>query len=413
MISFLKILRNNKIFKNFSYLGIIQFINLIFPIITYPYLIRTLGEENYGLVIYATSIVSFITIVINFGFNITATKSVSLNRTDKGKINRIVSSIFIIKLLLFITCYFIYTLVILFSNLHNNFNFFIIFGLLALNDIIMPVWYFQGVEKLKFISIVTFFNKLIFVLLMLLLIRTKNDFFLVPQLQLVGIFVSLFIIVYILFSKEKVKLCLPPFTEIWGHFKISFPFFTSRVSSVITMEANSILIGSLIGLKEVAYYDLAKKVANIFLMPYNVLNQAVYPNVVASKDMKLMKRIIKYVAYSSVILYGFLLLFSKKVIILFAGELINQAIPLLFLLGFLIVVLSISYFLGNTVLVVMDKNYEFNFSVILQMIVFTALTIFLILIDHWTAQIAALLVVLSVSVQTSYRFYIIRKFRLL
>lgn len=60
---------NNKIVKNFSFLSLLQIFNIIAPLITYPYLIRVLGSENYGLIIYVQSLVIFLAIFVGFGFN--------------------------------------------------------------------------------------------------------------------------------------------------------------------------------------------------------------------------------------------------------------------------------------------------------------------------------------------------------
>ena len=72
-------INNKKIIENFSYLSLLKFFSLLFPLITYPYLLRILGFEIYGGIIFAQSITMFIGIVINFGFNITGTKDIACN----------------------------------------------------------------------------------------------------------------------------------------------------------------------------------------------------------------------------------------------------------------------------------------------------------------------------------------------
>lgn len=68
--------------RNFSYLSLLQVFNLILPLIVYPYLIRVLGKETYGLVVFAQSLVFYLVILVGFGFNISATKEVSIHRND-------------------------------------------------------------------------------------------------------------------------------------------------------------------------------------------------------------------------------------------------------------------------------------------------------------------------------------------
>lgn len=71
--------------ENFGYLTLLQICNLLIPLITYPYLINTLGKDLYGVIIYSQAIVSYLSIFVNWGFNISATKSISINRDNPKK----------------------------------------------------------------------------------------------------------------------------------------------------------------------------------------------------------------------------------------------------------------------------------------------------------------------------------------
>ena len=93
---------NNTIFANFTYLGILQFVRIIIPLIILPYLIRILGIEKYGIVIFAQTVVFYFMVVVNFGFEMSATKQVSINRNDKLKLSELVSAVVYIKTILLI-----------------------------------------------------------------------------------------------------------------------------------------------------------------------------------------------------------------------------------------------------------------------------------------------------------------------
>lgn len=61
--------RNKTILANFSYLSLLQVFAILFPLLTYPYLLRVIGLELYGVIIFAQSIINYVSLVINFGFN--------------------------------------------------------------------------------------------------------------------------------------------------------------------------------------------------------------------------------------------------------------------------------------------------------------------------------------------------------
>ena len=93
---------NKNLLNNFTNLSVLYILNLLIPFIIYPYLIRVLGAETYGLVIYAQAVVMYFVILISFGFNLSGVKLVSLYRENKEKLGEIISSIFPIKFYLFI-----------------------------------------------------------------------------------------------------------------------------------------------------------------------------------------------------------------------------------------------------------------------------------------------------------------------
>ena len=92
-----------KIINNFGYLSLIQIFNLIFPLIIYPYLIRTVGKENYGIVVFAQSIAIYFSLLVNFGFNIYGTDAIAKCNGKVDQISKIVSSVFTVQLLFYIT----------------------------------------------------------------------------------------------------------------------------------------------------------------------------------------------------------------------------------------------------------------------------------------------------------------------
>ena len=92
----------SKLLANFTYLSLLEVIGLLLPLISYPYLIRTVGANYYGIVVFAQAIIAYIIIVVNFGFNVSATRRVSESRDNLLKIKQIYSSVVYSKLMLFL-----------------------------------------------------------------------------------------------------------------------------------------------------------------------------------------------------------------------------------------------------------------------------------------------------------------------
>lgn len=75
-----KVARNKTVLANFSYLSILQVFTILFPLLTYPYLLRVIGLELYGVIVFAQSIIIYISLVINFGFNMSSAKEVAIHK---------------------------------------------------------------------------------------------------------------------------------------------------------------------------------------------------------------------------------------------------------------------------------------------------------------------------------------------
>jgi len=88
--------------RNAASLYLIHFANYLLPLITVPYVVRVLTPHGYGLVAFATSLVGFVMVVIDYGFAYSATRSISVQRQDPEAVNRTVFAVWGAKILLFL-----------------------------------------------------------------------------------------------------------------------------------------------------------------------------------------------------------------------------------------------------------------------------------------------------------------------
>src|SRR5690606_5052229 len=106
--------RKTRLLDNFFSLAVLQGANYILPLLTMPYLVRVLGVEQFGLLMFAQSFITYINILTDYGFNLSATKLIAVNRENEDKISEIFSGVFLIKLALLLFC-FIIMLIAVFS----------------------------------------------------------------------------------------------------------------------------------------------------------------------------------------------------------------------------------------------------------------------------------------------------------
>ncbi len=409
----INVINNYKLYiENFSYLSIIQILNMIFPIITYPYLIRTVGANNYGLVIYANSIITYFTIVINYGFNIFAVKYVSLFRSNKILLSKITSTVLIIKFFLFIMCIVFFSLLLLSLNkLRMHSLLFSITFLTSISEIVLPIWFFQGLEKMKYITIIYFISSFFYFLTIFFIIKCPTDYIYIPILKFLGILIAGIVSIIIMYKTYKIKFQFPSLNYIKTFFWGSTPFFFSSLATIINSETNTILIGSFLSLIEVSYYDISKKILSLLIIPFTLINQTVYPSIASSKNMLIVKKLIKISLLISSLFYILLLIFGKKLILLLGGQELIPAYSIMLLITLTLPIQSISFFLGNTTLVVMGKSKYFNLSNFYSVIFYLVITITLYIFNKISLFSLVLIFLLFQLFILFYRFYYIKKFQ--
>lgn len=361
-----KFKKQKVLIENFSYLTILQLVGLLIPFITYPYLIRVLGKSTYGLVVYSQAIASFLIILVNFGFNISATKDISIHRNNKIKLQEIISSVISIKIFLFFSGILLLSILMyLIEDLKEYWYLHYLSMGLCISETLFPIWYFLGIERMKYITLIQLTMRLIFASLIFIFIKYENQFWLVPLFNGIGAIVGSIIALRIIIKVHKNKLKWQKYSILKGYFYDSLPFFASRAATVITTQASTVIIGSFISMVEVSYYDLALKISNLGKIPFNLINQTIYSRIARTKDMNFVYKITKYGFLFSLFVFAFIWIFNNTIIQLLGGAELIEAYWIIIIISISIPIVSISYNLGNCVLVVNNKNRDFNRSVII------------------------------------------------
>jgi len=104
-----------RLLSNFFSLSVLQVFTYILPLLTLPYLVRVLGMEKFGLVMFAQAFLMFFNVLVDYGFNLSATREISIHRDDKSKLTEIFSSVIGIKAILLVISFLILTIIIFFS----------------------------------------------------------------------------------------------------------------------------------------------------------------------------------------------------------------------------------------------------------------------------------------------------------
>lgn len=369
------------IFKNFSYLTIMKVLNIGIKVILAGYLIRVLGNEKYGLLTWLDSVIQYFIMIINFGFNIYAAKYIVENRKKTESINEIVSSIFIIKALLFVISIVCILALGQFETFNIYKNLLLLFMFCGLGEVLFPIWFFQGVENLKPATIIVFLSRLFLLLGTIFFVREGENIITYIGLLVLSSILMGVLGFYFLFKKYNVKLIKVSFFKLKIYFKESLPFFIGRFLSLVFNFGTIFFIGKFCELEQVAGFDSGLKIVMLGVIPFEMLQQAVFPTISRTKNKSMLKKIV----YASLIIGSFIglmtYLLSDSLMLLFGGDAMLEYSSVLKFLSILSPFVALTFVLGTCSLVAFGYYKEYNFSLIFTSIIYIIILLLLFMFD--------------------------------
>ncbi|CAN5899629.1 oligosaccharide flippase family protein [soil metagenome] len=264
---------------NFISLSLVQGLSILFPLITFPYLIRVLGIEGFGIFTLIQTSLMYFDLLVSFGFGLTATQQVSHNTTNVHKIKEIIISVYIIKLLLLLLSVIIFLGCCIFiPYLREHFILVLISPLYLLGNLLFPDWYFQGIQKMRNITFVALVSKLISFLLIILLVKNSGDISYAVLSMSAGNLIAGLIGFFIMVKTIPFKLEIPSRDFIVSMFRESSYVFTSIILAPLYTSLNIFILQLFTNPLMVGYYAIAEKICSAVAMFTNIANRTFYPH---------------------------------------------------------------------------------------------------------------------------------------
>jgi len=405
--------KKKRLLDNFLSLGALQIFSYVIPLVTLPYLSRVLGVEKFGVVFFALAFTTYFNILIDFGFGMSATREIAINRHNNKSISNIFNSVITIKMLLVLLSFFVLVLTIIFiPKIRENYIVFLLSFLMCVGNAIYPVWFFQGMEKMKYITFLNILSKTIFLVLIFIFIKQQNDYIIVPLLNSLGFLVAGLIGFYFAVKEFRISLYIPHGSTIKQHFKYSSEFFMTQVSVSLYTNTNTVCLGFVGSEFMVGLYVAAEKIYSAINGLKAPLVTALYPFITRNKDIKLYRKIFKFAISVSFIISCFAFIFAKDIISIFYGVAMTEAYKVLRIFCILFFVNVPSVLLGYPLLGALGHTHETNWSVVYSSIFHLIGLVTLISLKGLTIYTMAYMVLITTSVELLMRVIPVVKYKL-
>ncbi len=409
-----KLNSNKLIVENYFFMTVLQLLNSLFYVLIYPFVIRKLGAENYGTYVFSLSIVTYFIVFISFGFDMPSVNKISKDSGNFQLRSKIVSDVLTSKLYLFIASSIVFFILLFFiSSLEKYSTILVIVYFQTIFNVLVPTWYFQGVQKMKIVTYFQIIFKVLSLPFIFWFISTPNDLDLFSVIMtLSALFSGISIFIYLLYV-ENLNIRLMPFLNVKDTIREAMPFFWSSSTSIIRQQSTNVIIGIFIGMNGVAFYDLASK---IILLPQSLsmsINGALFPKIVSSEniDKSLVKRIIKYEIYFGLFIIVMIALLGKYVVLFLGGQSMMPSYHLTLLLSVTILTWLVVGCYINFIFVPQNKYYYITYNQFVAFIVYILVSLIgaIIYKDIYVIVIATVISGLS---EVVYCKYVINKNKL-
>ena len=403
-----------QLLENFISLGALQIVSYVIPLITLPYLSRVLGVDKFGLVFFAFAFMQYFIVLTDYGFNLSATREIAVNRHNQNNLSNIFNSVSVLKIILLLISYLVLIILTLsIPKLRNDWLIFQLSFLMVIGNAIYPSWFFQGMERMKYVTFLNILAKVIFLFLIFIFVKNESDYVIVPLLNSLGFVVSGVIGFIFAVKIFNLKLYIPGFKSIKKQFKYSTDFFLSRAAVTVFTCTNTFFIGLISSNTIVAYYVAAERIYTALKNLVQPVEKAVYPFIAKNKDINTYKNIFKLAMLANTFLCLIVFIFSKPIITIFYGTEMLNAYRILRIFSFGIFIVWFSVLLGYPLLGALGKTKEVNGAVVIASVVHIIGLCLLYMTKSLNVYSISYLALLSEGVILAITGYFVWKYKLL
>ena len=369
--------------KNVFYNVVLAISQVLFPLITFPYLARVLGPSHLGLLNFADSYARYFILVAAFGIPIYGVREIAKLQHNKEGLAKLLIEIFSINLITtLILCLVFGTSIFYVEKLNNEntlFSWSLIFFFL---QIFILEWFFIGLNQFKFIALRFFFIRLIFIICVFAFIKSSNDYLYYMKMQVgLNLLLGLINVRYVFkfisihnFSFKNIQLI--------KHIKPLFLLFLTIFFISIYLQLDTVILGFLTDSESVGYYSSALKLNKLIIAVFAAISAAMFPtmiNIFHEGNIQKFNAMVEqcFFVILSIGLPTFILvsLCAPEIIHILFGTHFERAILPLQISAPIILIVSMSTIFGFQILSALSKDSSILIAAILGTIVSLVCTV--------------------------------------
>jgi PST family polysaccharide transporter len=273
-----RVLQRPRLLHNIAALSMMQMANYLLPLVTLPYVTRTLGVEPWGRVAFVQLVLGYFALFTNWGFALSATRKISASRDSPAQLSEIFSATWVAQWSLAAVVCAVLMLLVAAVPMFRTDHVFYLYGIgVILGGVLCPAWLLNGLERLKEVASIQVTARLAAVPLVFMLIREPAD---APRMIAIGAASSVVAGVLTLAWISRnldLALTIPRGSQVWAELREGGTMFASTVWITLYTTLAPVILGVVAGPGQVGYYALADRARNAGQSLMGPVSTALFP----------------------------------------------------------------------------------------------------------------------------------------
>ncbi len=398
--------------KNTVLLYMLTIAKMIFPLLTLPYLTRVLSKDSYGVVTYVKSCMTYLHILVDFGFLYSAVKDIVNCNGDKQKIGVATGEVLVGRVLLGLLSLAVAVVLCFFVPILKD---YFLYTLLSADGVAITAflldYLFRGLEKMHVLTIIFVIMRGLTTALTFIFVKGDNDLLLIPILDIIGNISAVVISLLFLF-RYKIKLAFPKIKNVFLRLKESAIYFISSMATTAFTALLTVLIGIFItDLTLIAYWGVSIQLINAVVSMYDPIMKGIHPQMVKHKNIKFIGKVL--CLFMPIVLLGCILCYfiPETIISIVAGKEYIDAVPIFRGLIPIMLISFPSMLMGWPSLGAINKEKQVTFSTIVSALFQISVLGVFILFDVFTINAIIILRNVTEFVLMLIRGYFVLKYK--
>ena len=354
----------NKLAGNIISLFTLKGAEYIISFITLPYLLRVLGPEKYGAIAFVQVIINYGVLLVDYGFNLTAPRDIArVKASDRPRNFSAImgAKVAILTIILLIG-------IVIFSTIQTTLDIYLLVCMLPMliGNVMFPIWYFQGIQQMKFITVFNIMARIVSVSGIFILVQSRDDYLWAAFLQSFTPLLAGIIAMLVLLKQNPSLFCLPSLVDIKEKLYDGWDIFISTLFINLYTNSNIFILGLMTNDIVVGYYAAASKLVDAVKGLFSPISNAIFPHVsVLFKESKeravnFLCSVLRIIGGLSFTISLLVFVFAEQIAGIVMGQGYEESIFILQIISFLPFIIGLSNIFGIQTMVAMGMKRVFS-----------------------------------------------------